>query len=398
MNITLIKRIFKISTVLFILFAIVLTIFQQTPFFNFSKHTFITLISSILALTIYTALGIKFHKLIYGFPLILVMIISFVSTLPLIIITVLYMLPIIIALSTENKPYIAFIALSTIAGFIIYKATYDYKSISYTQYTRLQIILGQGIPFICEVVIICYSAIPFVSAFDSNKKRIKEYNENLKKSEVETVKFCTSITSYHSAYLRIHTGNVETYTKFILDHLAGTKYAYLNDKDHRSDILFGARLHDIGKCYISDSLLDKNTALTKEEFEIIMQHTTKGRELFDELPAVSLSQKTRQVCRDIIYYHHERLDGNGYPEGLVSVMIPVEAKLVAVADVTDALLSFRSYKAPFTKEEFLKEMEVERDFKLDGTFIDIITENIDQILEIAALGNEQIKKEKPFQI
>ena len=394
----LIRRIFKISTVLFVLFGLVLAIFQQTPFFNFSKTTFFTLIAVILALSIYTALGVKFYKLIYGYPLILIMIISFVSTLPLIIITVLYILPVIIALSTENKLYIAFVVFFTIIGFFFYKLTFDYKSISYTQYSRLQIILGQGIPFICEILIICYSGMPFVTAFDSNKKKIREYNENLKKSEIETVKFCTAITSFHSAYLRIHTGNVETYTRYILDHLKGTKYAYLNDENHRSDILFGARLHDIGKCYISDSLLDKKSALTEEEFNTIKQHTVKGREIFDELPAVSLSQKTRQVCRDIIYCHHERLDGNGYPEGLTADEIPAEAKLVAVADVTDALLSYRSYKVPFSKEEFLKEMEVERDLKLDGTFIDIIINNIDEIMEIAELGNEQIIKEKPFQM
>ncbi len=396
MNTHLIKRIFKISTVLFILLDLVFSALQQTVIFDFSTKTFVYLVSVISAMAVYCAFGIKYYKLIYGLPIFMVAATTFISGLPLVILTVLYLLPVVIALSTDNKPYIISLAFLTVVGYFVFKGTCDYKSISYEKYDRIPFVLGQGIPFLCEVIIVCYSAFPFVSAFDKSKKEIKKYNEDLKRSELETVMFCSAITSYHSAYLRIHTGNVEEYTKFILDNLEGTKYEWLNCKSRRADILFGARLHDIGKCYISDSLLDKNGPLTDKEFDIIKQHTIKGRELFDSLPSVSLSHKTRSVCRNIIYSHHERLDGKGYPEGLKENEIPVEAKLVAVADVTDALLSYRSYKLPFTKEQFVREMSAEKNSKLDETFVDIVIKNIDALTEIARTGNDELKKEERF--
>lgn len=396
MNNSMIKRIFIISSASLFLFGIIFIILQNTPIFDFSTKTFIYLISVIFGTAVFSLFGIKFPNLIYGLPVIMIAAMTFISNLPLVILTVLYLLPVIIALSTDNKPYIISVAALTVLGYFVFKATCDYKSISFEKYERLPYVLGQGIPFLCEVAIVCLAGFPFLSAFDRSKRQIKAYNEALKKSEIETVKFCTAITSYHSAYLRIHTGNVETYTKFILSHLKGTKYEYLDNEKRKADIAFGAQLHDLGKCYISDSLLDKNGPLSNEEFAIIKQHTVKGRELFDSLPAVSLSRETRETCRNIIYYHHERLDGKGYPEGLKADKIPAEAKLVAVADVADALLSYRSYKVPFTKEEFISEMEKERDLKLDGTFIDIVIGHIDELLEIAASGNEELKKEKRF--
>lgn len=395
-NESMIKKIFIISSILFMLFAIVFVVFQYTVIFDFSKTTFITIVSLCVALSIYCIFGIRFVNLIYGLPIIIVCTLSYVSTLPLVIITVLYLLPMIIAFSTENKPYVLLVGLLTVVGYFVFKMTCDYKSISYVKYERLPFVLGQGIPFLCEVLIVCFSLLPFTSAFDKNKKELESYNESLRQAEIDTVKFCIEITSYHSAYLRIHSSNVKEYTEFILDRLGGTEYAYLLEEGYRSDILFGAQLHDLGKCYISDSLLDKSGPLSTEEFNFIKKHTVKGRELFDNLPAVSISAKTREICRNIIYFHHERLDGMGYPEGRTASSIPLEAKLVAVADVTDALLSYRSYKKPFDKEEFLGEMAKERGVKLDPVFVDIITSNIDEILSIAQKGNQTIMSENTF--
>ena len=396
MNEAIIKKIFKISSVLFMLFAMVFVLLQFTFIFDFSKSTFITLVASCLALSVYCSFGVRFTKFIYGLPIIIVAALSYVSTLPLVIITVLYLLPVIIAFSTDNKRYIALICVLTVVGYFIFKLTCDYKSISYAKYDRLSFVLGQGIPFLCELVIVCFSLMPFTSVFNKNQKELKTYNERSKQAELDTVKFCIEITSYHSAYLRIHSENVRCYTEFILDHLKGSEYEYLSEGQTRLDILFGAQLHDLGKCYISDSLLDKDGPLTENEFNFIKQHTVEGRELFDNLPAISLSDRTRELCRNIIYFHHERLDGSGYPEGRTDAFIPIEAKLVAVADVTDALLSYRSYKKPFDKETFIQEMTKERGVKLDSHFVDIILENYDQIYSIAESGNETIMKENTF--
>lgn len=108
-------------------------------------------------------------------------------------------------------------------------------------------------------------------------------------------------------------------------------------------------LHDIGKIAIPDAILCKPGKLTQDEYEIMKTHTIKGCELLEHF-----KQEESEFYRysyDICRYHHERYDGNGYPEGLSGDEIPVWAQVVSIADVYDALVSPRVYKAPYDIEE-----------------------------------------------
>lgn len=123
--------------------------------------------------------------------------------------------------------------------------------------------------------------------------------------------------------------------------------------DQTIEMLYkSAPLHDIGKVGIPDAILLKPGKLTAEEFEIIKTHTTIGRDtiaaaekLIDE-PSTFL-----RLAREIAHYHQEKWDGSGYPEGLRGDAIPVSARLMALADVYDALISKRVYKPPFPHEK-----------------------------------------------
>ncbi|MES2880383.1 MAG: two-component system response regulator [Pseudomonadota bacterium] len=116
-----------------------------------------------------------------------------------------------------------------------------------------------------------------------------------------------------------------------------------------------APLHDIGKVGIPDRILLKPGKLTAEEFEIMKTHTTLGRdaiahaeqELGADVPFLTLA-------KEIAYSHQEKWDGSGYPEGLKGDQIPISARLMAVADVYDALISRRVYKEPFSHEQALE--------------------------------------------
>lgn len=111
-----------------------------------------------------------------------------------------------------------------------------------------------------------------------------------------------------------------------------------------------AALHDIGKIAISDNILLKPGRLTEDEFEYMKSHTIKGCEILQNIDGIwdDEYQKTSiEICR----YHHERFDGKGYPEGLMGDEIPISAQLVSVADVYDALVTERVYKAAFTKDQ-----------------------------------------------
>lgn len=122
-------------------------------------------------------------------------------------------------------------------------------------------------------------------------------------------------------------------------------------------ISIGAIMHDVGKIAVSDTILNKPGRLTAEEFEIMKTHTVKGAELLEQIPQMR-NHETYQYAHDIALHHHERWDGNGYPDGLVGDETAIWTQVVALADVYDALVSKRIYKDPYSFDKAL-EMIVE---------------------------------------
>jgi putative two-component system response regulator len=119
------------------------------------------------------------------------------------------------------------------------------------------------------------------------------------------------------------------------------------------ELLFkSAPLHDIGKIGIPDHILLKPARFTAEEFEVMKRHTVIGRDAIQTAEKkLSVPVSFLRMAREIAYSHQEKWDGSGYPEGLAGEAIPIAARLMAVADVYDALISRRVYKPPFTHEE-----------------------------------------------
>lgn len=112
-----------------------------------------------------------------------------------------------------------------------------------------------------------------------------------------------------------------------------------------------APLHDIGKIKVSDAILNKPGRLTDEEFAVMKAHTTDGEEILNDILVSTAETGYLREAIDMAYCHHEKWDGTGYPRGLKGEEIPLSARVMAVADVFDALVSKRSYKEPFSFEE-----------------------------------------------
>jgi putative two-component system response regulator len=123
--------------------------------------------------------------------------------------------------------------------------------------------------------------------------------------------------------------------------------------DATIELLFkSAPLHDIGKVGIPDRILLKPGKLTPEEFTIMKTHAALGREAIEQAEKqLGTPVEFLRFAKEIAHYHHEKWDGSGYPDGLVGDAIPVSARLMAVADVYDALISRRVYKPPFPQEK-----------------------------------------------
>jgi putative nucleotidyltransferase with HDIG domain len=132
-----------------------------------------------------------------------------------------------------------------------------------------------------------------------------------------------------------------------------------------------ARIHDIGKVAIPDKVLLKEEGLSDQDWELIKQHPLIGADLISGL-------EVYKDCVDIVKYEHERWNGSGYPEGLKGEQIPLGARIVAVADVYDALRSDRPYRRAMTLEEAIDELKRMRGKELDPKLVDILLEILEE--------------------
>ena len=114
-----------------------------------------------------------------------------------------------------------------------------------------------------------------------------------------------------------------------------------------SDVIKAAPMHDLGKIAVDDAVLRKPGRFTDEEYEKMKRHSTEGARVIHEILLHTDDESFKEVAENVAHYHHERWDGSGYPKGLAGEEIPLEARIMAVADVYDALVSRRVYKEAF---------------------------------------------------
>lgn len=144
-----------------------------------------------------------------------------------------------------------------------------------------------------------------------------------------------------------HIKHTAAYVRLIAEKLRENPlYGEIMTDDYIDSLVRSAPLHDIGKITISDVLLNKPGKLSPEEFAIMKTHTTAGREILHGTIENIGSAGYLSEAADLATYHHEKWNGTGYPEGLSGAAIPLSARIMAVADVFDALISRRCYKEP----------------------------------------------------
>lgn len=200
-------------------------------------------------------------------------------------------------------------------------------------------------------------------------------------------------TTGHITHLRdpetgSHLDRMSRFSRLIASSLAD-KYQF--DDDYIEHIFMYSPLHDIGKVVIPDSILLKPGPLSTEEMETMKTHAIKGREMIDTLVNnFDLHDiGSIDVLRNIAEFHHEAVNGSGYPYGKSRDEIPIEARIVAVADVFDALTSRRPYKDAWSNDDAIKQLKQLAGETLDQDCVNALVSNMGKVEEIQAQFEEQ---------
>lgn len=173
-----------------------------------------------------------------------------------------------------------------------------------------------------------------------------------------------------------HIKRTAEYVDRILKKMQGIpEYRGISDR-YRESILRAAPLHDIGKINISDTILNKPGRLTAEEFDIMKTHTDHGASIIKGLIVDGEDKDYFDVAYNVVRYHHERYDGMGYPCGWAGDDIPLEARIMAIADVYDALISNRVYKPAFPKDKAIEIIREGRGTQFDPVLTDLFIESM----------------------
>jgi len=203
------------------------------------------------------------------------------------------------------------------------------------------------------------------------------------------VKVIRSVSSARDEETGAHLARMARYARLIAAKLAERRK--LSDEFVEFVFQF-APLHDLGKVAVPDAILLKPGRLTPEEFEVMKTHVARGVQIVDlmmqDFGLRSLPHF--EMLRNIVAYHHEALDGSGYPYALSGDAIPLEARIAAVADVFDALTSARPYKAAWTNEEALDLLRSQAGAKFDPDCVAALADNMDMVREIQSRFGETI--------
>lgn len=177
----------------------------------------------------------------------------------------------------------------------------------------------------------------------------KEHNSVL------MISILSHVVEFRNSESGLHVLHIRTLTDLLLHRLAQKTDRYQLDESDIALISTASALHDIGKIVIPEEILNKPGRLTAEEFAIVKNHTVAGAQMLQDLgQAIARDEPLLQVAHAICRWHHERWDGNGYPDRLKGDEIPIAAQVVALADVYDALTSERCYKHAYDHDTALR--------------------------------------------
>lgn len=227
---------------------------------------------------------------------------------------------------------------------------------------------------------------------DTKRKQdlLNARNHDLDKTREAVINSMAILSEFRDRETGEHITRTRLYVRLLLDKIP---YKLPFSRRAISLIANSAVLHDIGKVGIPDHILLKKGKLTEDEFEVMKTHTTLGANAIMRTQRTMEKDTLLMFAKEIAEFHHERWDGKGYPFGLSGDEIPLTARVMALADVYDALRSERPYKEPYTHEDSLDIIRKGAGTQFDPLLTGIFLANQHEILRIASTEKDELERE-----
>jgi response regulator RpfG family c-di-GMP phosphodiesterase len=257
-------------------------------------------------------------------------------------------------------------------------------------YLSFQLFKSQGVfisPLPAILVLLANFAILNVMQFRREELRNMRQTHALALAQAAIIESMASLTETRDPETGGHIKRTQLYVRLLALAMREAP-AYRERLNDETIELLGrsAPLHDIGKVGVSDSILLKRGPLTREEFEEMKKHTTIGKEVIESIDHSLGNDSFLQIALEIAYTHHEKWNGAGYPQGLKGEQIPLSGRLMAIADVYDALTSKRVYREALSHEKALEIMHKEAEASFDPQIFAKFLEISDAFKKIALSG------------
>lgn len=224
------------------------------------------------------------------------------------------------------------------------------------------------------------------------EERVEAQTKKIKEQALERIRMQESVIEGMAAIIESrdnstgeHVRNTKRYVSMMADYMLENNI-YPEEVDEKFTVYIrnAAPLHDVGKILISDVILNKPGRFTPEEFEIMKTHAFLGGDIVEKILAGNAEPELLQMAKDIVCCHHEKWDGSGYPRGLRGSEIPLSARIMAVADVFDALVCKRVYKEAMAEEHAFSILREDAGKHFDPVLVDVffaIREDVHQYLQ-----------------
>lgn len=179
-----------------------------------------------------------------------------------------------------------------------------------------------------------------------SEENFRDANQSLLRTQMDIIEFTAKVLGSHDLFTGRHVMHTQKYVEVIALQLRNDGYYENLLTDEMIQLYSSAAfLHDIGKIHVPEGILNKTGIFTPEEFTLMKTHPVEGKKLIEYLPKIN-DGRFNIIASEMAYYHHEKWDGSGYPTGVSGEHIPLCARIMAAADVLDALVSLRLYKKP----------------------------------------------------